>query len=145
MRILVVDDNADVRFLIERTLATDGFDAVGAPGGREALAMLDDGITAHLVILDVQMPDMDGWETLRRIRTSPHTAELPVVMCTVKGRPADLVHGWEAGCDGYIGKPFDIDDLLGLVRDVLARTPEQRAVVRAQALAEARRLLEKPA
>jgi len=142
MRILIVDDNDDVRFLIEHTLAVADFEVTGAPGGRVALERLGAEDDFGFVILDVQMPDMDGWETLRAIRQDPRASRIPVVMCTVKGSPEDLIHGWELGCDGYIRKPFDIDDLSEQVRTVLARSEGERIEARAAGLAQARTLLE---
>ena len=113
LRALVVDDAADIRLLAELVLSMAGFTVVGAPSGSEALRLLASGDLPDIVVLDVQMPDLDGWETLTRLRNDPRTATLPVVLCTVKGLPEDTLRGWALGCDGYLGKPFDIS---GLVR-----------------------------
>ena len=88
------------------------------------------------MLLDVQMPEIDGWETLSRIRADPRTAELPVVLCTVKGLPEDTLKGWSLGCDGYLGKPFDIADLVEELQGVLRRTPDERLAWRRARIAE---------
>jgi CheY-like chemotaxis protein len=107
-----------------------GFAVTAASSGREALRLLAAGDLPDIVLLDVQMPDVDGWETLSRVRADPRTADLPVVLCTVKGLPEDTLRGWSLGCDGYIGKPFDIAGLVDELRGVLARGPQEREALR---------------
>jgi CheY-like chemotaxis protein len=135
-RALVVDDAADIRLLADLVLSMAGFTVVGAASGAEALRMLAAGDLPDIVLLDVQMPDLDGWETLTRLRGDPRTAALPVVMCTVKGLPEDSLRGWSLGCDGYLGKPFDIAGLVAELEQVLARDERQRADVRSSRIAE---------
>jgi DNA-binding response OmpR family regulator len=131
MRILVVDDNPDLRLLIGQVLSLGGHEVLGAAGGMQALAILEGtSPVPAAVILDVQMPGLDGWETLRAIRQEPATADVPVVMCTVKGTATDAVTGWQLGCDGYVTKPFEIGELLDEVSAVMERTREERAAVR---------------
>ncbi|MGH2687456.1 MAG: response regulator [Actinomycetota bacterium] len=149
MRVLVVDDGADIRFLIRTVLALAGHQVEQAGGGAEALALLAPDPTPaglpSVVILDVQMPGMDGWDTLRAIRSNPRTAEVRVILCTVKGRPEDIALGWELGCDGYLNKPFGIDELRDEVATVAGRGREERLSVRESAFSEARRRLGEPA
>lgn len=118
---LVVDDDADIRQLMVELLRMSGFEATGASGGVDALQTLrDPSVEAFdLVVLDVHMPDLDGWETLRRLRAHPQTTTMRVVMCTVKAGEDDVARGFELGCDGYLAKPFAIGDLLAEVRRVL--------------------------
>jgi CheY-like chemotaxis protein len=118
---MVVDDNADVRLLIRRVLWSAGYTVTTADGGRDALALLESEHRPDLVVLDVQMPELDGWSTLEAIRSNPRTKQLPVLLCTVKGRPEDEERGWTLGCDGYVAKPFDTNELIKVVREVLAR------------------------
>jgi two-component system KDP operon response regulator KdpE len=140
--ILVVDDQPDIRELLETILTFRDFEAELAPGGSEALARMDDGPRLpDLILLDVQMPDMDGWETLAQIREKYGDLGPRVVMCTVKGHPSDLLHGWSLGCDGYIWKPFDLKLLIDEVEAVLARSPSERTRIRRNAIAEAQLLL----
>jgi CheY-like chemotaxis protein len=136
-RALLVDDNADVRFLARCLLEGNGFEVSEADSGPAALELLT-GELPDIVLLDVQMPEMDGWETLETIRGNPATASLPVVLWTVKGRPEDVVRGWELGCDGYLPKPFDAGQLEDEVRRTVSRDEIERAHTRAERLAEAR-------
>jgi len=135
-RALVVDDAADIRLLADLVLSMAGFTVTAAPSGGDALALLAADELPDIVLLDVQMPDLDGWETLARLRSDPRTAALPVVLCTVKGRPEDTLRGWTLGCDGYMGKPFDITGLVGELNEVLRRGMDERAAVRSRRLTE---------
>ena len=135
-RALVVDDAADIRLLAELVLSMAGFTVAAASSGSEALRLLAAGDLPDIVVLDVQMPDLDGWETLARLRHDPRTATLPVVLCTVKGLPEDTLRGWTLGCDGYLGKPFEIAGLVDELRTVLDRDADERAAVRSTRIAE---------
>ena len=135
-RALVVDDAADIRLLADLVLSMAGFRVTAAESGREALRLLSETELPEIVLLDVQMPDLDGWETLSRLRADPRTAELPIVLCTVKGLPEDTLKGWSLGCDGYLGKPFDIGGLVDELRGVLRRRPEERRALRQSRIEE---------
>jgi CheY-like chemotaxis protein len=136
-RALVVDDAPDIRLLADLVLSMAGFSVTAAASGSEALALLlAGGDLPDIVLLDVQMPHVDGWETLSRLRADPRTAELPVVLCTVKGLPEDTLRGWSLGCDGYLGKPFDISGLVDELNGVLARDRQSRAALRRDRIAE---------
>ena len=140
MRVLVVDDQPDIRELLLAILGLQGYDASGTLGGKQALRLLASGYSPDLITLDVQMPEMDGWDTLAEIRR--RYGERPrVILCTVKGHPRDLLRGWELGCDGYVWKPFDLKALVQEVADVLARPEQGRERVRGTAIAEAHALL----
>ena len=134
--ILVVDDEPDICMLVNAVLSRSGFEVAQASSGADALQRIGSGPTPDLVMLDVQMPVMDGWETLRRLRQDSRLSLLPVLMCTVKARQEDGERGWSLGCDGYLTKPFAIDDLTDEIEAILARTPDERlAVRRSRALA----------
>ena len=135
MRVLIVDDTDDVRSLLRVALNVAGFETMEAKEGPAALHILATEPTPDVVLLDVQMPVMDGWQTLAKIRDAAATASLPVIMCTVKSRQEDRVRGWELGCDGYLSKPFDIGELVRLVRDVAERPMDTRIQTRAAELA----------
>jgi CheY-like chemotaxis protein len=139
---LRVDDNTDVRQLAGHVLAREGFEVREAGSGSAALEALRDGVQPDVVLLDVQMPEVDGWDTLARIRRDPPTAEIPVVLWTVKASPDQMVRGWELGCDGYVVKPFSTRALAEEVRRVTARDREEREQVRRDGLVEAQRMLE---
>ena len=133
---LVVDDAPDIRLLADLVLSMAGFSVTAAASGREALAILAAGELPDIVLLDVQMPDVDGWETLSRVRSDPRTSHLPVVLCTVKGLPEDALKGWTLGCDGYLGKPFDIGGLVDELQAVLDRDGAAREAVRREKVAQ---------
>lgn len=136
-RALVVDDAPDIRLLADLVLSMAGFSVTAAGSGSEALRLLlAGGELPDIVLLDVQMPDVDGWETLSRLRGDPRTANLPVVLCTVKGLPEDTLRGWSLGCDGYLGKPFDISGLVDELHGVLGRDDRERADLRRRRIAE---------
>jgi len=134
-RALVVDDAPDIRLLAELVLSMAGFTVTTASSGKDALRQLA-GDLPDIVVLDVQMPELDGWETLSHLRADPRTADLPVVLCTVKGLPGDTLKGWSLGCDGYLGKPFDIRLLVDEVQRVLGRDWVERETVRRLRTAE---------
>ncbi len=140
-RILVVDDQPDIRELLDAVLRIKGFAVTTATGGPQALELLTSAPPPDLILLDVQMPDMDGWETLVEIRQRFGEDGPRVVMCTVKGHPRDLIHGWAAGCDGYIWKPFDMTLLVDEINLVLSRPDADRSRVRRTAVGEAQILL----
>ena len=120
-RILVVDDNEDVRFLVRKVLENDGHDVTEAGSGADGLQLLDEGPLPDLIVLDVQMPVMDGWDALGQIRGREATKDLPVILATVKTAPDARRRGYELGCDGYLGKPFDLRELSLQVSAVLGR------------------------
>ena len=118
---LVVDDNEDVRLLLATVLGSGGYDVVEAASGDEALAMTRTASVPDVIVLDVQMPVLDGWDTLAGIRASSRFGDVPVVLCTVKSSAPDRMRGWKLGCDGYLVKPFDIEELLHEVENAIAQ------------------------
>ena len=132
---LVVDDADDIRLLLGHLLGSIGYEVVEASTGDEALALL--GTRAvDIALVDVQMPDVDGWATLTAIRQARETADLPVILCTVKAAASDAARAWSLGCDGYLTKPFAIASLLAEVEAVAGRSPEQRIELRRIRLTE---------
>ncbi len=117
-RILVVDDQQEILDLTETVLAGGGYSISTASSGDEALGQLARE-SFDLVLLDINMPDMDGWETLRLLRADEQLADLAVVMFSVKGEVSDKVHSLQEGASGYITKPFVVDELVARVRRVL--------------------------
>lgn len=135
LRVLVVDDDPDIQALVGMVLTTGGFDVTTASSGTEALKTLASQPAFDAMVLDVQMPDCDGWTVLEAVRRVPATATLPVVLTTVKGHRLDQRRGWQLGCDGYMSKPFSIDVLRHEIRSVVARTGEEREALRTDRLA----------
>ena len=117
-RILVVDDQQEILELTETVLAGGGYSISTASSGDEALGRLSRE-PFDLVLLDINMPDMDGWETLRLLRADEQLADLAVVMFSVKGDVSDKVHSLQEGASGYITKPFVVDELVARVKRVL--------------------------
>ena len=116
-RVLVVDDEADVRGLVVELLGRAGYEVAEAPNGRVALRELF-AVPPDLVLLDVNMPELDGWQTLERIRD---VSDVPVVMLTARGGELEKVRGLKAGADDYVTKPFGRQELLARVEAVLRR------------------------
>src|SRR4051794_11964761 len=117
-RILVVDDvPANVR-LLEARLSAEYFSVVTAAGGNEALAICERA-ECDIVLLDVMMPDMDGFEVCRRIKSNPATQHLPVVMVTALDQASDRVKGLEAGADDFLTKPVSDVALIARVRSLV--------------------------
>ena len=119
--ILVVDDEPAISRLVRAKLQADGYAVTTASRGEEALAILEDE-RPDLMVLDVMMPGIDGFETLRRIRSGMHNNQIPVIMLTARASDADRLHGLNAGADDYISKPFNPDELAARVAAVLRRT-----------------------
>jgi len=135
--ILLVDDAADIRLLERAVLQRAGHEIIEADSGSAALALLDSPTVPDAVILDIQMPGVDGWETLAALRSHPTAGDVPVLVCSVKAAPRDTSRAWMLGCDGYLTKPFSITDLAHEVEAVIALSPSERQAVRRARLAAA--------
>jgi DNA-binding response OmpR family regulator len=140
IRALVVDDAADLRFLMREVLSRSGVAVEEANSGLEALGRLGSD-PPDVVILDVQMPDMDGWETLSAIRRRQGDG-MGVILCTVRSHPADAVRAYELGCDAFLAKPFDIRELAATTTSVGSLAPAERLARRRRALSAARNALD---
>src|SRR5439155_5548100 len=116
-RVLVVDDVAANVKLLEARLSAEYFDVLTAMNGDEALAICERA-ECDIVLLDVMMPAMDGFEVCRRLKSSPTTHHIPVVMVTALDQPSDRVHGLEAGADDFLTKPVSDVALIARVRSL---------------------------
>ncbi|MEU8525702.1 MULTISPECIES: response regulator transcription factor [Streptomyces] len=123
-RILIVDDEPAVREALRRSLAFEGYGTEEAVDGLDALAKIE-SYAPDLVVLDVQMPRMDGLTAARRIRASGAT--LPILMLTARDTVGDRVTGLDAGADDYLVKPFELDELFARIRALLRRSSYVRA------------------
>ncbi len=117
-RILVVDDEPDLRDLLATSLRFAGFDVTTAASGREALEAVATG-APHLIVLDVMMPDMDGFTVTRKLRARGD--HMPVVFLTARDRPDDAVAGLTVGGDDYVTKPFSLAELVARIHAILRR------------------------
>ena len=107
-RILHVEDNADNRHLVRRVLESEGYEVVEAANGAEALRFLA-SMRVDLALMDINMPDIDGYALASRIRATPGFTRLPILAMTANVMRGDRERSLAAGCDGYIQKPIDID------------------------------------
>jgi len=124
-RVLVVEDEPAIVTVVRERLERDGFAVQAVASGEEALADIDAG-PADLVVLDLMLPGMDGFEVLRRLRSSGYT--VPVIVLTARDEDVDKIVGLELGADDYMIKPFNPRELSARVRAVLRRQAELRAV-----------------
>ncbi len=108
--ILYVEDNSDNRKLVRRVLEVEGYTVVEARDGQEAMLCLETQ-AIDLALMDINMPDMDGYTLTSRIKAMPRFARLPIVAVTANVMRGDRERSLQAGCDGYIQKPIDIDNL----------------------------------
>ena len=109
-RILHVEDNSDNRMLVRRVLEAEGYEVVEASNGTQALEFLDSQ-AIDLALMDINMPDIDGYTLATRIRRTPRFATLPILAMTANVMRGDRERSLQAGCDAYIQKPIDIDTL----------------------------------
>jgi diguanylate cyclase (GGDEF)-like protein len=123
--ILVVDDDPFIARLLEIELRAAGYDVRVANDGQQALEMARDDCP-ELVLADVMMPNMDGFEMTRQLRQDSRTTSVSVIMLTARGLSADKLEGFSVGADDYIVKPFDTPELLARIRGVLRRAKEMR-------------------
>jgi DNA-binding response OmpR family regulator len=119
-RVLVVDDDDDIRLLLEELLRAAGYTVDTAQDGRAALRVFHAN-PCDLVILDLSMPELDGFETLERLRD---LSDVPVILLTARSSEIDKVRGFRAGADDYVVKPFGRQELLARIEALLRRAPE---------------------
>ena len=113
-KILAVDDERHIVRLIQVNLERAGYQVVTAFNGIEALQMVENE-QPDMVVLDIMMPYMDGFEVLKNLRQSALTRELPVILLTARAQDADVFRGWQMSCDCYLTKPFNPTELLAYV------------------------------
>jgi len=122
--ILVVDDEEDIRELVELNLGREGYQVLACDTGERALELARVK-KPDLVVLDLMLPGVDGLEVCRRLKADPNTRQIPVVMLTAKGEEADIVAGLELGADDYVTKPFSGKVLAARVRRLLRRQVDE--------------------
>ncbi|BCW97978.1 MAG: response regulator transcription factor [Armatimonadota bacterium] len=116
-KILAVDDEKHIVRLVQVNLERQGYEVVTANDGREALEKVESE-RPDLVVLDVMMPYMDGFEVLQNLRRNPSTRDIPVIMLTAKAQDADVFRGWQSGVDCYLTKPFNPMELISFVKRI---------------------------
>ncbi|MCM8768875.1 MAG: response regulator [Candidatus Omnitrophica bacterium] len=123
-KILLIEDDQDTQILLKENLKKAGYQVIGVGTGEEGLTAFKKH-KPDLVILDVGLPGIDGWEVLRRIKSGPFSRKTPVLMLTARSETADKVKGYEIGADFYIAKPFNTQKLLMILRSMLADRPDR--------------------
>jgi len=119
-RILIVEDDPDIAQLVAHYLAKAGYTTERIASGREAIASIA-GKPPDLVILDLMLPQVDGLEVCRAVRSDKHTAAVPIIMLTARGEESERIVGLELGADDYLAKPFSPNELVARVRALLRR------------------------
>ena len=128
--ILVVEDELDILQLITHNLKSADFDVLTAQEGNEALSVAKNHLP-QLIILDLMIPGLDGFEVCKELKRSPMTKDIPVLMLTARGEEVDRIVGLELGADDYVVKPFSPRELILRVRAILRRhAPEEQAIAR---------------
>jgi len=117
----VVDDDARNIFALTSLLENHDMDVVSATNGRQAIEIILESHDLSIVLMDIMMPDMDGYETLREIRQIPHLRNLPILALTAKAMKGDREKCLDAGASDYIAKPVNTDQLISLMRMWLFR------------------------
>lgn len=118
--ILVVDDDPGIRLATSDYLEMAGYSTLMAENGHEALSLVEK-YQPHLIITDIAMPRMDGYEFVRRVRQNPAFRLLPVIFLTAHTATEERIRGYQMGCDVYLAKPFDLEELGAIVRNLLER------------------------
>jgi two-component system cell cycle response regulator DivK len=121
-KILYVEDNEDNVYMLVRRLTRQGFEVVVAPDGEQGVAMAR---SEHpdLIVMDLNMPVLDGWEATRRLKGAPETEAIPIIALSAHAMSGDRERALEAGCDDYDTKPVRMDSLMTKIRTLLPGTP----------------------
>jgi two-component system phosphate regulon response regulator PhoB len=117
-KILIIEDDPEERLILSRELKKEGFIVYEATTGEEGLKIFKED-RPDLVILDVMLPGIDGWEVLRRIKKGPISRKVPVMMLTGKSEDSDKIKGYEIGADYYVTKPYNISKLIPVIRSLI--------------------------
>ena len=117
-RILYIEDNIDNMTLVKRVLEIEGFEVIPAETGKEGVSKAVQNLP-DIVITDINLPDIDGYEVTDILKNDKKTAHIPVIAMTANVMKKDREHVFQAGCDGYISKPIDVDELPGQIETFL--------------------------
>ncbi len=120
LTILVADDDFATRLSIVDYLEITGYSVIAAENGKEALGLVEE-FQPHLIVTDITMPEMDGYEFVRRVRTRPAFRLLPVIFLTERTSTEERIRGYQMGCDNYLAKPFELPELGAVIRSLLDR------------------------
>lgn len=138
LKVLVADDEPALRKLLKTNMELEGYETLEAANGAEVLESVKRD-NPDIILLDIMMPVMDGWEVLTELAANPEYSQ-KVILVSAKASDDAQLQGWELGADEYITKPFDLDSLLERVREVAARTEAESEKRRAEAISELQNL-----
>lgn len=138
-RILIAEDNAEIRTLVSSILVEEGHKVGVAQNGQQALDMLVDD-PPDVLVLDIMMPQMDGYTVLKELKSAGAKEQMKILILTAKTSESDWVRGYKLGADAYLTKPFDTDELINGIEDLLSSTKEQLRVRREAELDKAQLL-----
>lgn len=119
--ILVAEDDPGIQLAVQDYLELSGYSVITAKNGDEALKQLET-YYPHLIVADIKMPRKDGFELIHQVRERPEFRLMPVIFLTQRGTTADRIQGYQAGCDVYLPKPFEMEELGAVIRNLLARS-----------------------
>jgi DNA-binding response OmpR family regulator len=138
-RILIAEDNAEIRTLVSGILVEEGHKVGVATNGQQAVDMIM-ADAPDVLVLDIMMPQMDGYGVLKEIKSAGTREGMKILVLTAKTSETDWVRGYKLGADAYLTKPFDTDELVNGIEDILGMTKEQLRVRREQELDKAQLL-----
>lgn len=127
-RLLVVDDEPNLLRAVAAVLRSEGFEVMTARNGKDALLQIAKFLP-DLIVSDVRMPVMDGYTLARQLRSAPHTNLIPIVFLTAKGETEDRIEGFRSGVDVYLTKPFEPDELIAVINNILNRVEQTRTAI----------------
>jgi len=127
-RLLVIDDDPGLLRAVAETLRAEGYEVTTARRGSEALVRIAESLP-DLIVSDIRMPGMDGYELVRNLRASARTRLIPIVFLTAKDETADRIAGFRSGVDAYLTKPFEPDELLAVVANILKRVESMQSEI----------------
>ena len=119
-RMLIVEDDSDISNMLRIYFQSQGYEVAVAQSGEDALEMCRQQLP-HIIVLDIMLPDMDGYDVCRELRNNLRTSHIPIIFLTQKDERSDKIHGLELGADDYITKPFDLKELSLRVKNAMAR------------------------
>jgi DNA-binding NarL/FixJ family response regulator len=123
--ILVADDNLGTRLSVSDYLEMSGYSVIVAEDGQEALSKIEK-YHPHLLVTDINMPRMDGYELVKKLRQQPSFRLLPIVLLTERSTTKERIEGYESGCDVYLPKPFEMDELGAVIRNLVERQLDRK-------------------
>ena len=138
-RILIAEDNAEIRALVSSILVEEGHKVSVAQNGQQGLDMLVED-PPDILVLDIMMPQMDGYTVLKELKSAGGKDQMKILILTAKTSESDWVRGYKLGADAYLTKPFDTDELINGIEDLLSSTKEQLRVRREAELDKAQLL-----